>query len=978
MRCFLISVMLLGLIIGQNDAESQQSRDSRRYLVDRSTILFMSFDEIKDRIVRDESKNNNHGTIYGEYKIEKGKFGKGLYFNGINTYIIVPSNDSLNVKNEVTISIWIKPDKDLTEDSPTMFLAGKRRSYWLQYEGGKVKLYFVDNNGKYWGIEKRIILSANTWYHIMASYDGQQMVLYINGEKQSYLRAKFEINVNNIDFTIGAIVKETPKNLFQGIIDQVIISSEAKTPSSVSAINEARGKMGEENLALGKKYLLQPDPNYILTVKGETDKRDLTDGKVSSKRALWYEQDAVAWAYQPYVRIIIDLEKVMPVGSVKIHLQGGGAQRSILFPQTVEVLASEDRKLFYPVCTFEKDVDARKFGIPEEKGVPWTHWLEFRNLKTRGRFIAIVIRSSGFMTVLDEIQVIKGKFKPEDVQFAGRPVDLNINGITFYFPRNVYRFSRNILTPGYFGCLDTRQDKTGNVWLTIITPPGLWVEAAILGRDELISPMSYKKTKGLKVYRDIDEVGNNILKAQVKTYNDRSWGRLWLNSKDWKDGESGEMKFIAKWGNEPENVSITTQRVEAFTIPPARRPNDLLVFGLGTYPIEYLALWPDVFNVFKHLGFNVIPACGVDDVHWSKFFDDVHKHGFKVAFHVSPFHNFFKERWDKEPEVFCQLPGGKTSGRLCPSYRGKYYKREINKIANEYSITRAEWVFLDTELWGWKGPEKWGAKQCSRCRARFEEMGLDSWEKFFEAMGKELMEDVVNGIKKKAAEIGINKVYFGSFNIYPGGEYQPYQHAWRFLDLYPETLQIAQPAYYSPLLAKNLEELRNLIANARDLLPQSDIVPWLTPGDSGEFPPIRMEYAIYECLLNGARGITWWSARSWEPEDFYHYSRVIDSVAGVEDIIISGKKVDSFTSSSGRIHVEALKKGKEILMLLSNYKDDLPVEETIISKKFKIRSVKDRESGKDIPLFNNRKKFKIKLENKRTKLLHLIVDESDL
>ena len=56
---------------------------------------------------------NNHGTISGNPKIEKGIFGEALSFNGTDDYIDLGNNPSLDFDRDDAFSTeaWINPDR---------------------------------------------------------------------------------------------------------------------------------------------------------------------------------------------------------------------------------------------------------------------------------------------------------------------------------------------------------------------------------------------------------------------------------------------------------------------------------------------------------------------------------------------------------------------------------------------------------------------------------------------------------------------------------------------------------------------------------------------------------------------------------------------------------------------------------------------------------------------------------------------------
>jgi hypothetical protein len=64
-----------------------------------------------DGNANDQSGHGNNGTVYGAL-LSTDRFGKtnsAYYFDGLNDYISVANNSSLNITNSLTISAWIQP-----------------------------------------------------------------------------------------------------------------------------------------------------------------------------------------------------------------------------------------------------------------------------------------------------------------------------------------------------------------------------------------------------------------------------------------------------------------------------------------------------------------------------------------------------------------------------------------------------------------------------------------------------------------------------------------------------------------------------------------------------------------------------------------------------------------------------------------------------------------------------------------------------
>ena len=61
---------------------------------------------IQDNTVKD-TWGSNHGTINGEPRITKGRFGEALEFDGVDDYLQIPDTDTLRIDDTGSIEFWI-------------------------------------------------------------------------------------------------------------------------------------------------------------------------------------------------------------------------------------------------------------------------------------------------------------------------------------------------------------------------------------------------------------------------------------------------------------------------------------------------------------------------------------------------------------------------------------------------------------------------------------------------------------------------------------------------------------------------------------------------------------------------------------------------------------------------------------------------------------------------------------------------------
>lgn len=189
-----------------------------------ATILWYKFDDDFDKEIIDQSPFGNNGKINGQLKADKkGKVGSAARFT-LGTSITVPLTDSLNVEENFTIEFWIKPDKV------------PAATYWRLIHKGWVEngsyICGIDNNwmalGYTWDIKNTqgVRFDANmanavvaeTWQYYTATYDGQKIILYIDGKPLVQTPANGKINGK-----FDIIIAEN----FSGLLDEIRFSNVA-------------------------------------------------------------------------------------------------------------------------------------------------------------------------------------------------------------------------------------------------------------------------------------------------------------------------------------------------------------------------------------------------------------------------------------------------------------------------------------------------------------------------------------------------------------------------------------------------------------------------------------------------------------------------------------------------------------------------------------------------------------------------------
>jgi len=261
------------------------------------------FDEGNGTIAHDTSGEGNDGTLYDANTTNDdgntppqwidGKFGKALSFDGVDDYVEVPDDESLDITDEITIEAWVKPRGDYTDlFYPT--IVRKEMSYALRFHHSDGSLQgFIWSGGK---LNATNTLSGawNTtiWSCFVFVYDGQYLRLYRNGvEAVSPKACTGTIDVTNNNLGIGA--NGNGEYPFNGTIDEVYIYNKSLSGEEISDLYNNYGYTTPNypNKVLVRKYT-EPEPVAIVgdevpTVLSGVGKLIKIEKEIGANYILW-------------------------------------------------------------------------------------------------------------------------------------------------------------------------------------------------------------------------------------------------------------------------------------------------------------------------------------------------------------------------------------------------------------------------------------------------------------------------------------------------------------------------------------------------------------------------------------------------------------------------------------------------------------------------------------------------------------------
>lgn len=190
--------------------------------------------------VEDQSKNNLHGTASSDaYNIKTGKVGRAGLFNGEGSHISVPHTHELS-PDYITVSAWVNPEGLTKWDSVVSKSSnGNWNDGWgLATFKDSDEINFYINDWEDHSVKADL---PSGWSHVVGTYDGSSIRIYINGQLKDSKSYSSDIDHSNVALSIGK--NNGDSYSWKGKIDEVKLFSNALPSSDIQEIyqNESNG-----------------------------------------------------------------------------------------------------------------------------------------------------------------------------------------------------------------------------------------------------------------------------------------------------------------------------------------------------------------------------------------------------------------------------------------------------------------------------------------------------------------------------------------------------------------------------------------------------------------------------------------------------------------------------------------------------------------------------------------------------------------
>jgi hypothetical protein len=217
---------------------------------DPSLVALWTFDEGSGNVLKDVTGNGNDGKFIGNPEWVLGKYGTTLEFNGTSDYVEVPDSDELNITQNLTWATWFKPSITIDPSNASAYrLMSKNNAYFFlfNYEQiGNLGFLIKDGGTNYFVHSQTNEWKKEEWYHVVGTYDGKVLKIYINGKLEGEKEHKGSIDASPLTMWIGA---DDLPHYFPGAIDETQVynrtlsDAEVKNLMNSSAAVEPHAKL---------------------------------------------------------------------------------------------------------------------------------------------------------------------------------------------------------------------------------------------------------------------------------------------------------------------------------------------------------------------------------------------------------------------------------------------------------------------------------------------------------------------------------------------------------------------------------------------------------------------------------------------------------------------------------------------------------------------------------------------------------------
>ncbi|MFC1805738.1 LamG-like jellyroll fold domain-containing protein [Planctomycetota bacterium] len=247
-------VLTLLLVVAASAVAGETAAPLAPLAIDKPLVAYWTFDEAFGQACQDASGHGHEASPARPASLKRvqGVFGAGLEFKGRHM-LQVPGKPDFSKTPRIALSAWVKPTAFEQYNEIFRKEDGNNRVLFA-FQGRMTILSLGLNVGGYLELDAPIRpkqVMDGQWHHCAATFDGQTMRVYLDGQEIGSLKRPGTIAAGGS--APGCIGSSNGGECFQGIMDDLRIYSQALTAQEVARLHDN----GADALLRGRKDLAE-------------------------------------------------------------------------------------------------------------------------------------------------------------------------------------------------------------------------------------------------------------------------------------------------------------------------------------------------------------------------------------------------------------------------------------------------------------------------------------------------------------------------------------------------------------------------------------------------------------------------------------------------------------------------------------------------------------------------------------------------
>lgn len=210
--------------------------DLKKGLVGHWELNEESYNPTTKRLT-DKSAYSNHGTSANTMVTGTDRMGnadEAMVFDGLNDYVQIADNSSLDITEAITIAAWIYPTGLGESNSDRIVDKNISSGYSFYFITDTLKIGFACNNALVIKYSDNDSIELNKWQHVVITYDKTDVRFYVDGVYAGGGAETASLGSNNDPLYIGNSASND--NTFGGLISDARIYNRALDQTEITRL----------------------------------------------------------------------------------------------------------------------------------------------------------------------------------------------------------------------------------------------------------------------------------------------------------------------------------------------------------------------------------------------------------------------------------------------------------------------------------------------------------------------------------------------------------------------------------------------------------------------------------------------------------------------------------------------------------------------------------------------------------------------